>query len=75
MTATLLDLRGLTCPLPVLRTRKALKAMPQGGRLTVEATDPATQSDIPALCEAAGYRLVGSRQEAGVFVFDIEHLS
>ncbi|MBP6818413.1 MAG: sulfurtransferase TusA family protein [Ferrovibrio sp.] len=68
-----LDLRGLTCPLPVLRTKKAMQAVPKGGSLTVEATDPATQADIPALCEAAGYTLLSSTEANGIYTFNIQH--
>lgn len=68
-----LDLRGLTCPLPVLRTKKAMRDVAKGASLRVEATDPATQADIPALCEAAGYKLLDSSEAGGVFIFNIQH--
>lgn len=68
-----LDLRGLNCPLPVLRTKKALKAVPKGESLTVEATDPATQADIPALCEAAGFKLLSATEANGIYTFNIQH--
>jgi tRNA 2-thiouridine synthesizing protein A len=43
---TTLDLRGMTCPLPVLKANKALRAMAPGARLTVLATDPAAVKDF-----------------------------
>ena len=53
-TAQILDLRGLKCPLPALKTRKALKALAPGARLVVECTDPLAAIDIPALLIATG---------------------
>ena len=67
-----LDVKGLNCPLPVLRTKKAMKAVPKGEVLTVEATDPNTMRDIAALCEASGFALLSSREENGVFIFRIQ---
>lgn len=52
------DLRGLNCPLPVLRTRKRLAGMPPGALLWVETTDPLAGIDIPAFCNDTGHRLV-----------------
>lgn len=67
----ILDVKGLNCPLPVLRTKKAMKAVPKGQVLTVEATDPATMRDIAALCEASGFALLSAQERDGVFVFEI----
>jgi tRNA 2-thiouridine synthesizing protein A len=55
-----LDVRGLACPLPVLKARKALLAMPSGRRLLVLATDPVSAIDIPHLCKESGHRLIAS---------------
>ena len=68
----MLDVKGLNCPLPVLRTKKAMKAVPKGAVLTVEATDPNTMRDIAALCEASGFALLSSEEKDGVFVFRIQ---
>lgn len=68
----MLDVKGLNCPLPVLRTKKAMKAVPQGEVLTVEATDPNTMRDIAALCDASGFALLSSEERDGVFVFRIQ---
>ncbi|WP_341898325.1 sulfurtransferase TusA family protein [Ferrovibrio terrae] len=70
MTQTL-DVKGLNCPLPVLKTKKAMKAVPKGDVLTVEATDPNTMRDMVALCEASGFALVSAQERDGVFVFEI----
>jgi tRNA 2-thiouridine synthesizing protein A len=52
------DLKGLNCPLPVLKAKKRLAAMPAGGRLWLETTDPLAVIDIPAFCSDDGHRLV-----------------
>ncbi|MEH3117965.1 MAG: sulfurtransferase TusA family protein [Methylorubrum populi] len=52
-----LDLSGLKCPLPALRTRKALRALPPGGRVAVTCTDPLAGIDIPNLVREEGAAL------------------
>lgn len=52
------DLRGLNCPLPVLKARKRLNDMVPGTRLWLETTDPLAVIDIPVFCQEAGHRLV-----------------
>ncbi|MFN3765332.1 MAG: sulfurtransferase TusA family protein [Aliihoeflea sp.] len=66
------DLRGLNCPLPVLKTRKRLQSMRTGERLTVETTDPLAALDIPAFCQEDGHRLVDSTSVDGGHRFVIE---
>ena len=66
-----LDLKGLKCPLPVLRAKKALAALPPGTVLEVEATDPAALKDFPAFCEMTGHELVEARDEGAVLRFKI----
>ncbi|TWG49659.1 sulfurtransferase TusA family protein [Aminobacter sp. J44] len=63
--AEIYDLRGLNCPLPVLRARKRLSGMPAGARLWVETTDPLAVIDIPAFCHEAGHKLISSEQVDG----------
>lgn len=53
--AELLDLRGLKCPLPVLRAEKRLAQLPAGARLAVLATDPVARLDIPLYCRQHGH--------------------
>jgi tRNA 2-thiouridine synthesizing protein A len=64
-----LDLRGLHCPLPILRARKALRALPPGGALEVLADDPLSPVDFEAFCQASGDALVESVERDGVFRF------
>lgn len=58
--AVVLDVRGLNCPLPVLKARKALTGMAPGAELVVQTTDPLAAIDIPAFCNEAGHELVAS---------------
>jgi tRNA 2-thiouridine synthesizing protein A len=66
-----LDLRGLKCPLPVLRTRKALARLDPGASLVVFATDPLSRIDIPHLIHETGDVLEQSREDGGVFIFHL----
>lgn len=67
-----LDLRGLKCPLPALRTGRRLDAMPVGAVLLVSTTDPMAAIDIPHLVQTRGDRLLETRQEGGFRTFRIE---
>ncbi|TNM60772.1 response regulator SirA [Aliirhizobium smilacinae] len=60
----LCDLRGLKCPLPVLKTRRRLKTLHDGDRLIVETTDPLAGIDIPHFCRQEGHELVESEKTA-----------
>src|SRR5437763_14128020 len=60
-----LDAPGLLCPLPVLKARRALKAVPPGGVLEVLATDPGATKDFEHFCQTTGCQLVQSSEEAG----------
>jgi tRNA 2-thiouridine synthesizing protein A len=64
--------RGLNCPLPVLKARRLLKAMQPGQRLRVLATDPRAPADMTELCAATGWGLIESRQEGEAFAFLLE---
>lgn len=66
------DLRGLKCPLPVLRTRKALAGMAPGDVLIVSCTDPLAGIDIPNLLRQTGDTLEETRNEALVLTFRIK---
>ena|SRR6516165_363843 len=66
-----LNLRGLKCPLPALRARKALTGLKAGDMLIAECTDPLTAIDIPNLLNQTGDRLESSAREGDVLVFRI----
>jgi tRNA 2-thiouridine synthesizing protein A len=71
MTEKTLNLRGLKCPLPALRTKKALGAMARGDILTVECTDPLAGIDIPNLLNQTGDTLEDTRREKRLLTFRI----
>jgi len=66
------DARGMKCPLPVLKARKLMKALPAGDILEVQATDPGAPGDFKHFCETTGHRLLESREADGVFIIRIE---
>jgi len=57
-----LDLRGLKCPLPVLRARKALRGLAPGIKVCVLATDPMSAIDIPHMCNEDGHTLIAAEK-------------
>ena len=67
-----LDARGLNCPLPILRTRKAINQINSGEILEVTSTDPGSVKDMVSFCEQTGNRLVSSNEADSSFVFLIE---
>jgi tRNA 2-thiouridine synthesizing protein A len=75
MTTTKLDLTGLKCPLPALKTRKALKSVKPGDRLEVHCTDPLSVIDIPHLIAETGDRVEITERAEHRIVFLIEKAS
>lgn len=73
MAEHVLDTKGLNCPLPILKAKKALKDVPTGEVLQVLATDPGSTADFEAFCRTTGNQLVESKVEDGVYVFLIRH--
>jgi len=59
-----IDARGLLCPLPVLKARKALLGLPPGGVLRIWTTDPVAWIDLPHFCAEAGHELLAA-EDAG----------
>ena len=72
MTTTKLDLSGLKCPLPALKTRKALKALTPGDLLEVHCTDPLSVIDIPNLIRETGDKVEITERAESRIVFLIE---
>ena len=64
-----LDAKGLKCPLPVLRARKAIKSVEIGSELKVLATDSAAPKDFKAFCSQTGHLLISMKEYDGVFEF------
>jgi len=66
-----LDLRGLRCPQPVLRAKKALRTVPVGGVLVLECTDPLTVIDVPHFVNQTGHALQSREQNGKLYIFRI----
>lgn len=66
-----LDLSGLKCPLPVLRTRKMLLTLEPGDQLKVTCTDPLAGIDVPNLIRELGDDLIEQRQDGNAITFVI----
>lgn len=64
-----LDARGLTCPLPILRTKKSLTDMASGQVLRILATDPGSVRDFQAFAKQTGHELVSQTEADSVFTF------
>ena len=71
MSETQLDVKGMNCPLPVLRANRALRSLAPGERLRVLATDRAAVADFQAFCRETGHALLAWSEESGVFSFVI----
>jgi tRNA 2-thiouridine synthesizing protein A len=64
-TAVSYDLKGLKCPLPVMKTRKRMRLLSPGALISVETTDPLAVIDIPHFCHEDGHTLVESDAMSG----------
>lgn len=73
--ASELDARGLNCPLPILKTRKALNDLEVGAVLRVIATDPGSVKDFPAFAQQTGHQLVEQQEQDGEYTFLIQKSS
>ncbi len=72
MVTKTLDTKGLNCPLPVLKARRAMKDLAPGEVLEVLATDPGAVEDFRHFSEATGHAILETREEDGVYIFHIE---
>jgi len=71
MADVTLDVKGMTCPLPVLRANRALRGLEAGDRLLVHATDRASVVDFQIYCRESGHALISWSEQAGAFYFVI----
>lgn len=69
---TLLDTKGMNCPLPILKAKKAIKGLNAGETLQVEATDPGSVKDFEAFCRSTGNELLESAEDNGVYTYLIK---
>ncbi|KIL97062.1 tRNA 5-methylaminomethyl-2-thiouridine synthase TusA [Paramagnetospirillum magnetotacticum MS-1] len=72
MSNTVLDVKGLNCPLPILRAKKAIKDLAAGAVLEVIATDPGSVADFDAFCRQTGNALLSKDEDGGVYTFKIQ---
>ncbi|MEA2894122.1 MAG: tRNA 2-thiouridine synthesizing protein [Bradyrhizobium sp.] len=68
---TILNLRGLRCPQPVLRAKKALRNVSVGGTLVMECTDPLTVIDVPHFVNQTGHTLSAQTRDGDLYIFKI----
>lgn len=66
------DCRGLSCPIPVIKVKKAIEEMQSGQVLRLEATDKASINDMPAFARRTGNEIVESMEENGIYIFYIK---
>ncbi len=69
-----LDARGLNCPLPILRTKKALQDLDVNEILELKASDPGSVKDIESFCSQTGNQLLSSTEESGNYIFYIKKI-
>lgn len=67
-----LDCSGMSCPMPILKTKKAIDALQIGQILKMIATDPGSSADMDAWTQKTGHELVASEQEGNKFIFFIK---
>ncbi|HHH89138.1 MAG TPA: sulfurtransferase TusA family protein [Aliiroseovarius sp.] len=72
MADQVLDAKGLNCPLPILKAKKALKGMQAGQVLEILSTDPGSVADFAAFCNQTGNELLASATEGDVYKFEIK---
>lgn len=71
MAERIVDLRGLRCPLPVLKARKLMRGLAAGDRLVLECTDPMTAIDIPNFAKQDGHILQAQERRGDIYVYAI----
>lgn len=69
MSETVLDVRGLACPMPILKTKQALAGVASGALLRIRATDRGTPKDFAEFCRKTGHELLESAETDGEFTF------
>lgn len=67
-----LDTKGLSCPMPLLKTKKAIEQIASGEILEVLGTDPGSKNDLPNWCQRSGHTFLGNKEAGGIFTFFIQ---
>ncbi|MFH1033944.1 MAG: sulfurtransferase TusA family protein [Pseudomonadota bacterium] len=68
----ILDAKGLSCPMPILKTKKSINQMQSGQILELQATDPGTKNDLPAFLGRGGHQLLGEEQREGFVSYFVQ---
>jgi tRNA 2-thiouridine synthesizing protein A len=66
------DAKGLACPMPIVRTKKAMDELLSGDILEVQATDKGSKADLSAWTKSTGHQLIETKEENGLFIFLIQ---
>ncbi len=69
MADQVLDTRGLNCPLPILRAKKALQSLEGGNTLEILSTDPGSVADFAAFCRTTGNELLEQNEVDGIYTY------
>jgi tRNA 2-thiouridine synthesizing protein A len=69
---SVLDAKGLSCPMPLLRTKKEIGKIDAGQILQIDGTDPGSRNDIPGWCSRAGHEYLGEKEETGYISFFVQ---
>jgi len=64
-----LDAKGLSCPMPLLRTKKEIDKIESGQILEILGTDPGSRNDLPGWCERSGHEYMGEKEDDGFIRF------
>ena len=72
VATAVLDAKGLSCPMPLLRTKKEMNKLNSGDILQVDGTDPGSRNDIPGWCSRSGHEYLGEKEMSGYFSFYIK---
>ncbi len=75
MAEHILDAKGLNCPLPILKAKKALASVPDGEFLEILSTDPGSVADFEAFCRQTGNELMETGQDGDVYKFKIKRVT
>lgn len=70
--AAVLDTKGLSCPMPLLRTKKEINKINSGEILHIMGTDPGSKNDLPGWCERSGHEFLGIKEESGYTSFFVK---
>ena len=70
--AAVLDAKGLSCPMPLLRTKKEIGKIKVGDILQIDGTDPGSRNDIPGWCTRSGHVYLGEKEQSGYMSFYVQ---